>query len=164
MYDLTSEEVLNIVQNTSKKELATLNLFDLTLVNEEALQSTGGVYLFYSLDNTCLYVGKATSRSFISRIASHFDPNPDAWFATFPNKVLKHQLTTDYTSALKFCRSCSLLLLKFNCDRESRKYAKTIETYLRDLLKPTLNSLKHSKNLPLQQKLKEHLKSKFPEE
>ena len=157
LYDLTPDEILNILQNASKKKLAALHLFDLSLFNEQPLTSAGGIYIFFGADNTCLYVGKATSRSFISRIPAHFDPNPDSWFATFPNKVLEKGITGDYASALKFGLSCSLLLLKFSCDLDCKSYAGILETYLRDLLKPSLNPLKRSKNLMPQQKLKDYL-------
>ncbi|MEO1669224.1 MAG: hypothetical protein AAFR77_00345, partial [Cyanobacteria bacterium J06631_2] len=141
LYDLTPNEILSVFQNVSKKSLAELRLFDLALFNEEPLTSAGGVYLFFSLDNACLYVGKATSRSFISRIPAHFDPRSDSWFATFPNKVLKMKLAKDYASALIFCRDCSVLLVKFNSDRDCKSYAGIMETYLRDILRPKLNPL-----------------------
>ena len=159
LYDLTSQEILKNIQNAAKKKLADINLFELSLFNEQPLTSAGGVYSFFTSDNVCLYVGKATSRSFISRIPAHFDPRPDSWFATFPNKVLKMQLASDYTSALKFCRSCSVLLIQFACDQDCGNYAGKIETYLRDLLKPSLNPLKRAKNLISKQKLRDYLQS-----
>ena len=160
LYELIPNEISKVLQNASKKNLTDLHLFDLALSNGQPLTSAGGVYLFFTSDNTCLYIGKATSRSFISRIPAHFDPRPDSWFATFPNKVLKMGLADNYDSALLFCHNCSVLLLKFDCDRDCKNYAGIIETYLRVLLKPVLNPSKHSKCLLPQQKLQNYLQIK----
>ncbi len=52
--DLTPDKISNVLQNASKKKLAALHLFDLSLFNEQPLISAGGVYLFFSLDNISL--------------------------------------------------------------------------------------------------------------
>jgi hypothetical protein len=47
-----------------------------------------GLYLFFDNEEELWYIGKATSRSFIERVPSHFDQRHDAWFNTLPRKIM----------------------------------------------------------------------------
>jgi hypothetical protein len=140
LYLLKASEIVESLGNSSKKLLKEVSMFDLSILEGKPFVSAGGVYLFFDSNNTCLYVGKATSRSFIERIPAHFDPRSGAWFTHFPNKVVRKGLAPDYFSALNFCAKCSILLLKFNSDINCYEKAAAVERYLRHLLRPTLNS------------------------
>jgi hypothetical protein len=160
LYLLKPLEVFEKLSKASKKPLKELRVFDLSIFEGKPLVSAGGVYLFFDSNNICLYVGKATSRSFIERIPAHFDPRSFAWFTTFPNRVLNKDITTDYPSALNFCANeCNLLLLNFNTDEECSKKAALAETYLQTLFQPNLNLLKrkHSQILLSEQTFNEYL-------
>lgn len=147
LYPLTSTEVKGYLQAAPKKQLAELRVFDLAIISNQPFISAGGIYIFFDSKDDCLYVGKATSRSFIDRIPAHFDPRSGAWLATFPNRVLSYKLATDYFSALQFCLDCSVLLIQFPSDEDCGKYAPNLEGYLRSLLRPKLNSPKNPKIL-----------------
>ena len=160
LYLLKPLEVFEKLSKASKKPLQKLRVFDLSIFEGKPLVSAGGVYLFFDSNNICLYVGKATSRSFIERIPAHFDPRSSAWFTTFPNRVVKKELTPDYPSALEFCANqCNLLLIKFNTNEKCSEKASLTEAYLQILFQPTLNllRLKHSKILPPEQIFSEYL-------
>jgi hypothetical protein len=160
LYLLKPLEVFEKLNKASKKPLQELRVFDLSIFQGGPLVSAGGVYLFFDSNNICLYVGKATSRSFIERIPAHFDPRSYAWFATLPNRVVKQDLTSDYSSALDFCvNQCNLLLINFNTNEECSEQASLTETYLQILFQPKLNllKLKHSKILPSEQTFREYL-------
>lgn len=160
LYLLKPLEVSEKLSKASKKPLQELRLFDLSIFEGKPIISAGGVYLFFDFNNICLYIGKATSRSFIERIPAHFDPRSYAWFTTFPNRVVKKELTSDYPSALNFCaKKCNLLLIKFSSNEDCAEQAILTETYLQILFQPTLNllKLKHSKILAPEQTFSEYL-------
>lgn len=129
-YSLLQEETRTFLYATLKRKLVALRLLELALFDKQPLASAGGVYLFLSDDNICLYVGKAISHSFISRIPAHFSPNSDAWLATVPRRLIKIEYVDNHLS-----------------DCACQSYTGMLETYLLYLLKPSLNPLKHSKNL-----------------
>jgi len=157
LYQLTSNEVTAYLQEAPKRQLVDLRVFDLAIISNQPFISAGGIYIFFDSNNNCLYVGKATSRSFIERIPAHFDPRSGAWFATFPNRVLSYNLATDYFSALKFCLDCSLLLIQFPSNEDCNKYAFNLESYLRSLLRPKLNLPKRPKTLQDNQIVNDYL-------
>lgn len=157
LYPLTAKEVKIYLEETPKKQLVDLRVFDLAIISNQPFMSAGGIYIFFDCNNNCLYVGKATSRSFIERIPAHFDPRSGAWFATFPNRVLSHKLATDYFSALQFCLDCSLLLIQFPSNEDCRQYASNLEGYLRSLLLPKLNLPKRLKVLQDNQIVSDYL-------
>lgn len=158
LYPLVPDGIKAYIQASSKRQLSELAVFDLAISNNQPLRSAGGIYIFFDKNNDCLYVGKATSRSFIERIPAHFDPRQYAWFATFPNRVLSHNLTTDYSSALDFCRHCSILLIQFPSNEDCKKYAANLESYLRTLIEPRFNCNKRPRLIPGDEILGTYLK------
>ncbi|MBI1756200.1 MAG: hypothetical protein HYR64_03735 [Fimbriimonas ginsengisoli] len=95
--------------------MATLTLAELARQSDLA---TNGVYLFFK-GSDCVYVGKATSRSFIDRIPGHLDwarnraPNEDGetvigtWMATLRKKLLRK----GQMDSLEFALGLSVLLI-----------------------------------------------------
>jgi len=105
---------------------------------------TNGVYLFYGQDKKLWYVGKATSRSFVERIPSHFDSREDGWFNTLPRKILGSENTAASTLEEAHQKALSLHLVMVGVDGE-KKIAGALETVLRNYLSPLLNTPKNQK-------------------
>lgn len=93
-----------------------------------------GLYLFFNEENELLYVGKATSRSFIERIPAHFDQREEAWFNSLPKKI-KSIYKTDYTVALEMALSFYLVIIGV----KEPAVAIKLENILRYHFQPKLN-------------------------
>lgn len=62
-------DVFSLINKSKKIKIENLKLIDMIYMN----QSLIGVYIFFNSENQPIYVGKCSSRSFLERIASHFD-------------------------------------------------------------------------------------------
>ena len=76
-----------------------LKLTDLVLPANQC----NGIYFFVSPNDDVVYVGKASSRSFVERIGGHFDLRARNWFSSFLrahariiNKVVVDLTSEDY--------------------------------------------------------------------
>lgn len=76
-----------------------LKLTDLVLPANQC----NGIYFFVSPNDDVIYVGKASSRSFVERIGGHFDLRAGNWFSSFLrahariiNKVVGDLTSGDY--------------------------------------------------------------------
>jgi hypothetical protein len=98
-----------------------------------------GVYLFYKAggqSDELVYVGKATSRSFIERIPAHFDPREEAWMNSLTKKVRSCEKGLDsYQDALSVALTLKLLLLGV----KEPTSAVRLESILRSFLAPRYN-------------------------
>ncbi len=94
-----------------------------------------GLYFFFDENDHLWYVGKSTSRSFIERIPSHFDPRKDAWFNTLPRKIMAALPGGEYEDAHSLSLSLRLVLLGI----KEKQTAINVESALRDYLQPELN-------------------------
>ena len=114
-----------------------------------------GVYLFYGEDKELWYVGKATSRSFVERIPSHFDSREKGWFNTLPKKIWNSGETAASTYEEAHQKALTLHLVMVGVkqpddglnkrDNIGKKRAGALETVLRNYLKPRLNTFKKPK-------------------
>ena len=59
--------------------ISDLKLIDLVLPANQC----NGIYFFVSPDGNVVYVGKASSRSFVERLGGHFDLRAGNWFSSF---------------------------------------------------------------------------------
>jgi hypothetical protein len=80
-------------------------------------------------------MGKSSSRSFVERIPSHFDPRLDGWFDTLPEKLMKHDGLAEYPAAHSRSLEMNSIMLGFK--RKDTMNAR--EGILRSQLQPTLN-------------------------
>jgi hypothetical protein len=79
----TLAEFKELIEQTEGKNLNELRVKDLVFQNSVPILSGYGVYMFRRKKQV-IYVGKASSRSFIERIPSHLDFRTTSWF----NKLL----------------------------------------------------------------------------
>lgn len=99
-----------------------------------------GLYLFFSERGELSYVGKATSRSFIERVPSHFDQRHDAWFNTLPKRIMAIAKMGSYAEAHTLGLTHGLVLIGI----KSKRTALRLEVVLRSFLQPTFNAGKKS--------------------
>jgi hypothetical protein len=128
----TLAEFCSLLRSLERKTVGTIQLAELCSMAEYP----NGVYLFFANDNELRYVGKSTSRSFIERIASHFDQRHDAWFATLPRRVLKLSKMAAYADAHAHALQFQLVLVGVKVGATAVK----LENALRSYMKPTLNT------------------------
>jgi hypothetical protein len=125
-------EIKLYFETHEKKEISHVEISELATINPP-----NGIYLFYNPDNNkgVLYVGKATSRSFIERLPAHFDPREKAWFNSLPKKVeLKDKI--HYSLAHKKALSFKVLIVGI----EDSENASHLERILRSYLQPFYNN------------------------
>jgi hypothetical protein len=72
-----------------------------------------GIYVFKNQSDET-YVGRCTSRSYVERIAAHFDNRDNAWMNTILKKVSKSKNITIQESYSYFLNSFELVLIPFN--------------------------------------------------
>jgi hypothetical protein len=133
--DIRVENLQAYCAALTRKKLSDVTLFDLVTLP----QSFGGVYLFYSSDDICLYVGKASRWPFSGRIPQHFDFREDAWMNSFPKKIVKAQIRHDMRSAVLYALDCKMCAFGFSSDEAAWDYASESESFLRAALNPKLN-------------------------
>ena len=122
------------LKNCPTKHVGTVQLSELCSMSEYA----NGVYLFFDDQSAPWYVGKATSRSFIERVPSHFVQREDAWFNTLPKRVKRVCGIDSYSDALQLALSLQIVLIGV---RETGTALK-LEGALRAYLRPKLNATK----------------------
>jgi excinuclease UvrABC nuclease subunit len=107
-----------------------------------------GLYLLFDENDELWYVGKATSRSFIERVPSHFDQREEAWFNTLPKKIMTFSKIVLYRDAHSLGLSLRLVLIGV----QSKDTALKLERMLRAYMSPHLNTerrLKYTGEEPL---------------
>lgn len=110
---------------------------DVTLAELCAVEGApNGLYFFFDDEDVLWYVGKATSRSFIERISSHFDQREDAWFATLPRKIKAICEIAQYRDAHALALTLRLVILGI----QEKERSIRLETTFRSCLGPKLNS------------------------
>lgn len=72
-----------------------------------------GIYVFKNQPDEA-YVGRGTSRSFVERIAAHFDNRDNAWMNTILKKIAQSKNSTIQESYTYFLNSFELVLIPFN--------------------------------------------------
>lgn len=124
--------------------LSELKVKDLVFLKDNPIKTGNGVYVFYNGKNI-VYVGKCSGRSFIERIPSHFDIREKAWFNTLLKK-LKTQKENKKCSLVKVAKNVfnqySVQIINFKNPKNNKDYCIKLESCLRGILIPELNSKK----------------------
>ena len=132
--DMTMEKFSEYLHCIKKKEVQLVTVGELCAMTEYP----NGLYFFFDEDNLLQYVGKSSSRSFIERIPSHFDPRHDAWFNTLPKKIMQHAGFESYLAAHSRGLEMRVVMLGIT----TRRTVDKLENQLRSFLQPVLNSAK----------------------
>lgn len=76
--ELTLEQLFNEINRKDylRVKVKDIKLVDLLYNNRSLL----GVYIFFDEDNKVVYIGKASSRAILERMAGHLDPRPRSFF------------------------------------------------------------------------------------
>jgi hypothetical protein len=117
---------------TKKKEVGSVTIRELCATLEYPI----GLYFFFDENDDLKYVGKSSSRSFVERIPSHFDPRFGGWFNTLPKKLMIHERLVEYSAAHSRSLEMKLILLGI----QSKETVNKLEGMLRNYLQPTLNA------------------------
>ena len=130
-------EFANLLRCRVKKAVGSVQISELcSMVNYP-----NGLYLFFDDKETPWYIGKATSRSFIERVPSHFDQRQHAWFNTLPKKIMAVCQIGEYPEAHALGLSLRLVIIGI----KSKNTALKLESVLRSFLQPKLNPGKKSR-------------------
>jgi hypothetical protein len=113
------------------RELARITIHELSSEPDPP----NGVYFIYTNEHQLLYIGKASSRSFVERIPAHFDIRENAWFNTLPKKFMAAHKSIAYADARILALHSYVVCLCIPNDRPIHRY----ETILRSYLEPKLN-------------------------
>lgn len=87
--------IIEKLNQNPDSNLFNLKISDLIFNNDNLMVNGVGIYIFIDSkeDNSVLYVGKCSSRHFVERISSHFDPRLNAWFNSFLKVLIKKDKT-----------------------------------------------------------------------
>lgn len=116
--------LLNFLKQKKGLPLREVSIDRLTSFNEEYIFPGTGVYIFRDKEKL-VYVGKASSMSFIERVPKHFDPRTYAWMNRLlelvSKKVLNEVSQKDYKQALGYVlENYNLLLIHINDENKSK--------------------------------------------
>jgi len=141
---ITGKEAIDSIKRSPKKRLGEITLYDLIFETKtKALKSMHGVYLFFSLQNKCKYVGKCSSRHFITRIPAHLALGDEAWMNTLLKKMMgktNGNSIMDYQKTAKETKEFGLLLIPV----AKKEDIFILEKFLRLFMCPELNSYSDS--------------------
>jgi hypothetical protein len=131
---LTVEQFAEKLASTPKKVVGSVSIAELCA----PVEYPNGLYFYYDEKNFLQYIGKASSRSFVERIPSHFDQRFDAWFNTLPRRLMQRQGFTEYLAA--HARALEMQLVFLGIKSPGTKTINKLETLLRSYLQPALNA------------------------
>lgn len=139
--------------------LCKLKVQDLIFDSNKFLEPGNGVYIFYDKHGAPLYVGKASSRSFIERIPAHFDLRESAWFNSFLKKYKSKYRSNDkdyFKSVKEIFKACSISWVHIPVPGKNNKTINKVESLLRASAHPKLNPTK--RKIDSQKKIKSFIK------
>lgn len=135
---LSAMDALEKIRTSKRIRLSDLKLFDLILENGEPTSIWHGVYLFFSEEGKCLYVGKNGSQNFIERIPWHFALDEKAWMNHLLKYLRRSKKLVSLGQAALAAKNCTLLLIPVE-DKEWGSIA-PLEKFLRVFLEPEFNT------------------------
>ena len=142
-------DVFSLINRSKKLKIENIKLIDMIYMK----QSLIGVYIFFNLENQPIYVGKCSSRSFLERIASHFDLRDSGFMNNFlcaliqknrkrsPKKITQKDLQKAFMSALE----CKILFIEFPITYKSL-ITKFENILIRKFYNTVLNKKKYKNN------------------
>lgn len=145
---LSGHEAVERLESTPTSKIANLHFLDLLPGRNDAFRGGRGVYLFFSPNGDCVYVGKNSSQTFVERIPWHFS----IWERSWGNHLVKRirarsdewapggeDIDTLYDAA-QIAVEFRVLLIPFDPPQTDRINA--FERFLRTFLEPEFNSFK----------------------
>ena len=142
-------DVFSLIKKSKKIKIENIKLIDMIYMN----QSLIGVYIFFDSENQPIYVGKCSSRSFLERIASHFDLRESGFMNNFlstlieknrrksAKKITQKNLQVAFMRALE----CKILFIEFPIEYKSI-ISKFENILIRKFCNTVLNKKVHKNN------------------
>ena len=143
---LRVDQLVDQLLKSKKLQLKDVKFSDI-LLNIESLV---GVYIFFDSTNKPLYVGKTEGRSFLERLAAHFDLRRQGYMNHFLKALTEKPRGKNSTITDTDIREAYHKLVNFNIVFISLHKPETIralETALRQELQPIYNRYKSKKNI-----------------
>jgi hypothetical protein len=128
----TLKQFAKLICATPRKAVGTIQIAELCSMWDYP----NGVYLLFHSSGPLWYVGKSSSRSFIERVPSHFDPRENAWFNNLPKLIVKVGEAANFRDG----HSAGLLLNAVLIGAKACAITSKLESDLRSLLQPHLNA------------------------
>ncbi|WBS01532.1 hypothetical protein OU994_25160 [Pseudoduganella sp. SL102] len=142
--ELSLSDIVKLLHESPKRQLAELTLFDMLLRDgkDEHGAFRHGVYLFFNEAGACTYVGKCSSSHFAHRIGGHFGMSPKYGMNTYLRRTVKSlgldpENYGDYVKALPLIGHHRLLLIDAN--NAGATIIRRLEQVFHRALRPTLN-------------------------
>lgn len=126
-----------MVNRASKKPVGDLRIYDLIREGDQPSSTRNGVYLFFSPENECLYVGKNSAQAFVERIPWHFAIWEEAWMNHLLKRTKEHQGFDNLVEAADYVIDHQLLLVPMG--EHDRSSIRPLEKFFRLFLEPPLN-------------------------
>lgn len=142
---LDMQEVRNAIQNSYKKPLAELKLFDLLINEERNTALRHGIYIFFDDQGKCMYIGMCSSSHFAHRLGGHFGMSPKYGMNTFLKRIVKSfkvnpkepEDYSDYVDSLPLIANYGLVIIDAN--KKGVPFIKNLERLLHIVFRPDLN-------------------------
>jgi hypothetical protein len=136
-------EVPQAIRIAATARIGELKLDDLAEVNDYP----NGAYIFYEsrTGDAPFYVGRASSRSFLGRIPSHFEQREEYWMNGLSKGLQKRRQLSTYPDAVKKALDCYVAFIgvywkgSAASSIERKTLINTLELVLQEILKPELN-------------------------
>lgn len=148
--DQPAQTALDTVRHASKKPVGELKIYDLIREGDEPSSTRNGVYLFFSPENSCLYVGKNSAQAFVERVPWHFAVWEESWMNHILKRTKERHALGSLIEAANYAADYQLLLIPMGSN--DRSVIKPLEKFFRLFLKQTLRG-KHSIAVPKELKL-----------
>lgn len=153
--DSTLEELKERIVQNDKKIIREIKIVDFL----EQEQSLIGVYLFFDVQNTPVYVGKTGSRAILERIAAHYDLRSVGFMNSFLSSLsgkrmsrkLPRATEEDLQSAYKISLDYKLLFIEL----QSKEQINRLENILAREYQPILNSTRGKRKYDLEIKIED---------
>jgi hypothetical protein len=152
--EISATEALRKIRNRRRVQIGELRVIELIVEDNKPQFSSIGVYVFFSENNTCLYVGKNQSQHFIERIPRHLVLNEDAWMNYLLRRLRIALNLPSLGHAALAAMECTLLLIPV----EKVELIVRLEKFLRLFLEPEFNKYSQRyraryRNIDLSQRL-----------
>ncbi len=127
---LTLSEVQDVLLGSPRKHVGALTLGDLA---SHPTHPNGCYLFFHGSSPEPFYIGRSSSRSFIGRLPSHFEPHFDFWMNGLSKGMQSSGLAPSYSDGVIQALSCDLVLVGFRYPERREKTSFEQEMRLRRL-------------------------------